>query len=176
MRGIAADIRAAVAEPVGHQPPPDPVFLRDHLVAEVRPDAEDGADRPVAVDRIELGLADVPSSIALIKDGRLKALAVSSVKRYPLLPDVPTFAEAGLEGFESIGWFGVVAPAGTQPEIVAKLNEAVVAALQDREVRARVLAVGADPAPSTPAEFSAFIRAEIAKWAKVVADTGAKAN
>ena len=71
----------------------------------------------------------------------------------------------------------VLGPAGVNMgKVVAKLNEAVVAALQDREVRARVLAVGADPAPSTPAEFSAFIKAEIAKWAKVVADTGAKAN
>jgi tripartite-type tricarboxylate transporter receptor subunit TctC len=135
---------------------------------------------PVASDvlagHVPFGITDIPSAISLIRDGKVKALAVSSSRRYPLLPELPTFAESGLPGFESVGWFGVVAPAGTPPEIIARLNVAITGALKDPEVRERVLAIGADPAPTTPGEFAAFIRSEITKWERVVAQAGAKAN
>jgi tripartite-type tricarboxylate transporter receptor subunit TctC len=135
---------------------------------------------PVASDvlagHVPFGITDIPSAISLIRDGKVKALAVSSSRRYPLLPELPTFAESGLPGFESVGWFGVVAPAGTPPEIIAKLNAAITGALKDPEVRERVLAIGADPTPTTPGEFAAFIRSEITKWERVVAQAGGKAN
>jgi len=92
------------------------------------------------------------------------------------LPEVPTFAESGLPGYESGGWFGVVAPAGTPREVVAKLNEAIVSALRNPVLAQRMRAVGAEPVPTTPEEFGEFIRSEIAKWAKVIAQSGLKAN
>jgi tripartite-type tricarboxylate transporter receptor subunit TctC len=135
---------------------------------------------PVASDvlagHVPFGVTDIPSAISLIRDGKVKALAVSSSRRYPLLPELPTFAESGLPGFESVGWFGVVAPAGTPPEIIAKLNAAITGALKDPDVRERVLAIGADPTPTTPVEFAAFIRSEITKWERVIAQAGGKAN
>jgi tripartite-type tricarboxylate transporter receptor subunit TctC len=106
----------------------------------------------------------------------VKPLAVSSRKRDPSLPDVPTFAESGLPGYEAMGWFGVVAPAGMPGDVVAKLNEAVVGALKDPVVAERMRAVGAEPYPTSPEEFGQFIRSEIAKWAKVVAQAGLKGN
>jgi tripartite-type tricarboxylate transporter receptor subunit TctC len=135
---------------------------------------------PVTADllagHIPLGITDIPSSLSLIKAGQIKALAISSRKRYPLMPDLPTFDETGVPGFESIGWFGIVAPKGTPPAVIAKLNAAFVAALRDAELRDRILALGADPTPSTPAEFAAFIATEIAKWKQVVAVSAAKEN
>jgi tripartite-type tricarboxylate transporter receptor subunit TctC len=135
---------------------------------------------PVASDvlagHVPFGVTDIPSAISLIKDGKIKALAVTSTRRYALLPDLPTFSESGLAGFEAVGWFGVVAPAGTPPEIVAKLNAAIVAALKDPEVRERVLSIGADPAPTSAKEFGDFIKSETVKWARVIALAGAKPN
>jgi tripartite-type tricarboxylate transporter receptor subunit TctC len=135
---------------------------------------------PVASDvlagHVPFGVTDIPSAISLIKDGKVKAIAVTSTRRYALLPDLPTFSEAGLPGFEAVGWFGVVAPAGTPPEIVAKLNAAIVGALKDPEVRERVLAIGADPAPTSAKEFGDFIKSETVKWARVIALAGAKPN
>jgi tripartite-type tricarboxylate transporter receptor subunit TctC len=135
---------------------------------------------PVTADllagHIPLGITDIPSSLALIKAGQIKALAISSIKRYPLIPDIPTFDEGGVPGFESIGWFGVLAPAGTPSEVIGKLNRAFVAALDDPELRDRILAVGADPTPSTPNEFAAFIASETAKWKQVISVSGAKNN
>jgi tripartite-type tricarboxylate transporter receptor subunit TctC len=130
----------------------------------------------VAAGHIPLGITDIPSALAQIKAGQLKALAVSSKKRYPLMPDLPTFDEAGVPGFESIGWFGIVAPVGTPHAVIAKLNAAFGAALRDGELRDRVLALGADPTASTPDEFAAFIASEIAKWKRVAAVSAAKEN
>jgi tripartite-type tricarboxylate transporter receptor subunit TctC len=127
----------------------------------------------VLAGHIPLGITDTPSSLAMIESKQIKALAVSSRQRFPSLPDTPTFAEA-LPGYESIGWFGFVAPAGTPPEIVAKLNAAIVAALADPTVAERIRVLGALPMPGTPDEFGRFIRSEYEKWAKVVAESGAK--
>jgi tripartite-type tricarboxylate transporter receptor subunit TctC len=130
----------------------------------------------VLAGHIPLGITDPPSAIAQIESRRIKALAISSRARFPALPDIPTFAESGLPGFESTGWFGFVAPARTPPEIIAKLNAAIVTALADPAVLERIRLLGAVPMPRTPDEFGRFIRSEYEKWAKVVAETGAKAR
>jgi tripartite-type tricarboxylate transporter receptor subunit TctC len=98
----------------------------------------------------------------------LKALAVTSTRRIAAAPEVPTFIEAGVPGYESIGWFGAVAPAHTSGEIIGRLNGEMMAALAVPDVRERVLAAGAEPSTSTPQEFAAFIRDETRKWAQVI--------
>jgi tripartite-type tricarboxylate transporter receptor subunit TctC len=115
----------------------------------------------------------VPSSIAQVKAGRLKALAVSTARRSALLPELPTVAESGVPGFAVSSWFGVVAPARTPAPIVARLNREIVAALGLPDTRARLAGLGADPVSDTPDEFAAFIRSELATWAKVVTASGA---
>ena len=133
---------------------------------------------PAAVDTVSgqlpLAMVDVASAIAQVKAGRLKALAVTTARRISAAPDVPTFAEAGLAGYEATGWFGVVMPAGTPPGIVGRMNTELVAALKRQEIRERVIAAGAEPSPSTPEEFGALIRSEIDKWGQVVKVSGAK--
>lgn len=135
---------------------------------------------PVANDvlagHVPLGVTDITSAIALIRAGQIKALGVSTSRRVTSLPEIATFSEGGLPGYESIGWFGIIAAAGTPPEIIAKLNEAIVAALQDPGVKERLIAVGVEPAPTSPEKFSAFVRSEIVKWNDVIAKTGPKAN
>lgn len=114
---------------------------------------------------------DAPSvTMPHVKAGKLKALAVTGKSRLASLPEVPTFEQAGLAGVDAGGFQGVLAPAGTPPEAVAKLSQALNAALAQPEVRERFAANGLEAASSTPAEFAAFIRAEIQKWAKVVKD------
>ena len=131
---------------------------------------------PVVTDliggHVALGIVDPPSAVAAIEGGQIKALAISSAARFPRFKDVPTFAGQGLPGFESLGWFGIVAPAKTPPAVVAKLNAALVAELKEPAVVERIRALGAEPMPQTPAEFSAFIVHEIDKWTKVVAASG----
>ena len=135
---------------------------------------------PVATDvlagHIPLGVVDIPSALQLIKGAQLKALAVSTAKRVSFLPDVPTFDEAGVKGYESIGWFGIIAPAGTPPEVIAKLNQAFVAAMKSPELHDRMQNAGAESSPSTPEAFRDFIKSETDKWAKVIAISGAKAK
>ena len=121
---------------------------------------------------VGLGIVDPPPAQAAIRDGRIKALAVSSKQRFAFFPDIPTFDEQGLKGYETTGWFGLVAPAATPPEIIAKLNAASVAALKDPEVAQRIRTIGMEPIPSTAAEFSAFIGSEIDKISKVLAKAG----
>jgi tripartite-type tricarboxylate transporter receptor subunit TctC len=130
----------------------------------------------VVAGHIPLGIGDIAAGLAVIRSGQVKPLAVSSRKRDPSLPDVPSFAESGLPEFEAMGWFGVIAPAGTPPDVVAKLNAAIVGALKDPTVAERMRAVAAEPYPTSPEEFGAFIRAEISKWAKVLAQAGLKGN
>ena len=128
----------------------------------------------VLAGHVQLGITDIPSSISLIESKQIKIFAVSSANRVTTLPDVPTFAEAGLPGYESIGWFGFVAPAGTPPDAIARLNEAIVTALHSPDVQEQIRKIGAEPMPMTPAQFSDFMRSEISKWAKVVAASGVK--
>jgi tripartite-type tricarboxylate transporter receptor subunit TctC len=111
-----------------------------------------------------------------VKAGKLRALAVSSTRRVPLLPDVPTIAEAALPGFETGTWYGIVAPAGTPQPVVARLNREVNRILALPDVQEKLLAQGLEPAGNTPVEFAAMIRSEIAKYAKIVKAAGIKAE
>ena len=120
--------------------------------------------------QVQLMFADAPSALPHIKSGRLKALGVGNPTRSALAPDIPTIAEAGLRGYESYSWAGVVIPAAVPKDIVAKLNADIVRALSDPIVKQRLLDAGAEANPGTPAEFAKFIRAEIVKYAKVVKD------
>jgi tripartite-type tricarboxylate transporter receptor subunit TctC len=120
---------------------------------------------------------NLPSSMALIKGGKLKALAVTSARPSPALPGVPTVAAAAdLPSYEASSWFGLLAPAGTPPEIVHRIQHEVAKALGSPAVRERLQAQGAEPVGNTPEQFAAFIRAETAKWSKVVKDSGAKVD
>jgi tripartite-type tricarboxylate transporter receptor subunit TctC len=118
----------------------------------------------------------MPPALPHVKDGKLRALAVTSLKRSPAMPELPTLDEAGLPGFEANTWHGVVLPAGAQAEVVTRLNREIVAILHLPDVVERLSAQGAEPVGSTPEEFAAYIRSETAKWAKVVRESGAKAE
>lgn len=125
-------------------------------------------------NQIPLAISDIPASIAFITSGRLKALGVTSTKRSVTLPDVPSFADAGVPGYESIGWFGMVAPAGTPIPVVNRLNAELQSALNDPETNRRILATGAEPMANSPSEFRKMIESEIQKWAKVIKVSGAR--
>ena len=109
-----------------------------------------------------------------VKDGKLKAIAISSAKRFAAAPDVPTVAESGVPGFETGSWQGIVAPAGTPPDVVKKLHDAVTAILATTEMKEKLIASGAEVRPQSSERFGAFIRDEKARWAKVVKESGAK--
>ncbi|WP_404552035.1 Bug family tripartite tricarboxylate transporter substrate binding protein [Bradyrhizobium niftali] len=131
---------------------------------------------PVVTDLIgghmPLGIVDPPSAMTAIKGGLIAPIAVSSAHRYPGLPETPTFAEQGLTGFEAIGWFGIVAPAGTPGDVVAKINSAFVTALNDPAIVERIRGLGSDPMPMAPDEFSRFLESEARKWETVAAKAG----
>jgi tripartite-type tricarboxylate transporter receptor subunit TctC len=133
---------------------------------------------PVATDvvggQVGLGVVDVPSALAHVRAGSVRALAVTSRHRLAAAPDVPTFEEAGVAGYEAVGWFGVVAPAGTPRPVVARLNAEIRAALESPDIRQRALDAGTEPFTSTPQEFSAMIREETKKWAEVIRTGGVK--
>ena len=126
--------------------------------------------------QVQIMFDNLPSSLALIKSGKLRAVAVTSLQRAPALPDVPTIAESGLPGFEASSWFGILAPAGTPAPIVAKINAEVNKWLQSPEAKEQLLAQGAAAAGGSPEQFVAHIRAETDKWAKVVKASGAKVD
>lgn len=119
-------------------------------------------------NQVALAIVDLPSSLQHIRAGTLRAYGVTSAKRLPQLPDVPTLAEGGLPGYESIGWFGLVAPAATPGPVIERLSADFNAALRDPGVQKSMHEAGVEPAPMTPAAFGSFIRAETAKWAKVI--------
>jgi tripartite-type tricarboxylate transporter receptor subunit TctC len=127
---------------------------------------------PVAADvlagQVPLGVVDVPSAIAHVRAGKMRALAVTTKRRIVAAPEVPTFEEAGVPGYEAIGWFGVVVPANTPAEIINRLNREITVALAVPEVRERAIAAGAEPYTSTPQEFATMIREETRKWAQVI--------
>lgn len=131
---------------------------------------------PVSADvlggQVPLGVVDVPSAISAVKAGKMRALAVTSKKRIEAAPDVPTFEEAGVPGYEAIGWFGVVAPKDTSRLVVQKLNTEIASALSDPEIRARAIAAGTEPLVDSPEEFAALIREETKKWAEVIKQGG----
>ena len=134
------------------------------------------ANTDLVAGQIQLSFASTPGAMPLVKGGRLKALAISSSKRIAKLPDLPTIAESGVAGYEASVWYGIVAPAKTAPEIIARLYKESAAILQDRASRDKMDAADFEPAMLNPEQFGAFIRREIEKWGKVVKATGAKAE
>ncbi len=124
--------------------------------------------------QIQFMLENIPGTLPFVKSGKLRALAVTDTKRSPLLPDLPTLDESGLKGYELVGWNGMFVPAGTPAAIVNKLHGGVVAALALPDVKERLSVLGADGVGDTPQHFAAFIKADIAKWAKVVKAAGIK--
>jgi tripartite-type tricarboxylate transporter receptor subunit TctC len=116
------------------------------------------------------------TAVPHVKLGKLRALGVTSLKRTAIAPELPTVAETGLPGFESIGWHGVLAPAGTAREIIARLNKDIINALRAPDMRARFAEQGAEPVGNTPEEFLEFLKADLAKWAKVIKAAGVRAS
>ena len=123
---------------------------------------------------VAIYLSSLPPAIALVREGKVRALAVTGPARSPIFPDLPTVAEAALPGYEAVLHYGIVAPAGTPQPIIGKLSVALKAALAESDVRARILADGAEPLPTTPAEYAADIDAEETKWSAIVKMSGAK--
>ena len=128
----------------------------------------------VAGGQVQAMIINIPTVIPLIKAGKLKALAVTSGKRAAALPEVPTLAESGLAGYETLAWFGLLAPAKTAPEIVAQLQREVRKALARPDVRETLARLGSEPAGLGPTEFTLFIKSEIAKYSKIIKDAGIK--
>jgi tripartite-type tricarboxylate transporter receptor subunit TctC len=134
------------------------------------------ATTDVLAGHIPFAVLDIPASQQLIKEGKLKALGVSAAKRVAFLPDVAPLAEQGLSGFESVGWFGIVAPAGTPPDIIGKLNAAFVKALSDPAAIEKIRVLGAEPSPTSPEAFAKFIQSESTKLGKLIAEAGIKSE
>lgn len=135
---------------------------------------------PAMVDllggNIHLIFATAASSIGHIKAGKIRALAVTTLQRSALVPDLPTVAEAGVPGFEANNWNGFLVPAKTPRPIIARLNKELTAVLNSPDIKEALFKQGLDAAPGTPEEFGAYMRSEMAKWAKVIAAAGIKAN
>jgi len=126
--------------------------------------------------QVQLMFDNMPTALPHVKAGRLRALAVTSAKRSPAMPDLPTIAEAGVAGYEAESWFGVLAPAGTPSAIVTKLNGEIVRILGLPEIKERLLSQGAEPVGNSPEQFAAHITAEMAKWGNVVKASGAQVD
>jgi tripartite-type tricarboxylate transporter receptor subunit TctC len=124
--------------------------------------------------QVELYASSVPTLLQHIKQGKLRALAVTSAKRVTDLPNVPTVNESGYKGFDAVTWFGFLAPANTPTEAIAKMNAEFNKALQSADLRKRLDDEGADPAGGTPEQFAALIRSDIPRWGKVVKDSGVR--
>ncbi len=123
--------------------------------------------------QIDLYMSSVPTLLGQVRNGKLKVIAITSAKRSPQLPDVPTLAESGYKGFEAVTWFGILAPAGTPAPIVAQLNKAINSALQQPDVADKLRSEGGDVLGGTAEQFSALLKAEVPRWARIVKDSGA---
>jgi len=126
--------------------------------------------------QIKMAFDNLPSSLPLIRSGQIRGIAVTTAARTAMAPELPTFAESGLPGYDVSAWFGLLAPAGTPPEVVAALNKSVVSAVAEDATRAKLLTSGAEPVTNSPTEYAALIKTEIERWTKVVAETGVRAQ
>jgi tripartite-type tricarboxylate transporter receptor subunit TctC len=117
---------------------------------------------------VQLGIPTMPAALPFVRSGRLKAIAVSTARRSSAIPEVPTVAESGVRGYDAVLWTGVLAPAGTPQPVIGRLHDELVKIVALGDVRAALAKQGAEATVSTPEEFSAYIRSELAKWAKVV--------
>jgi tripartite-type tricarboxylate transporter receptor subunit TctC len=126
--------------------------------------------------RVTMMFDNMPSSLPLVREGKLRALGVTSLKRAAAAPEIPTIAESGLPGFEAVSWFALFAPAGTPTPIVDKLQAEVSKILKSGDISRRLIDIGLEPVGSTAGELAAYQRSEITKWAKVVKDSGARAE
>ena len=123
---------------------------------------------------VQLYMSSIPTLIGAIRSGKVRALAVTSEKRVADLPDVPTIAESGFKGFDAVTWFGILAPAKAPAEAITRLNAEIVKALQSPQLQKKMHDQGVDLSPSTPQQFGNLIRTDIAKWAPVVKESGAR--
>lgn len=119
-------------------------------------------------------IENVPGTLPFVKDGKLRALAITSRQRLALVPDVPTMIEGGVPGYEMIGWNGIFVPKGTPAEVVTRLGADLARILRTAEVKEQMARLGAVPVGSTPAEFAAFVQAESQRWGKIIKDLGIK--
>ena len=130
----------------------------------------------VIAGQVVMFMGNLPPAMGHIKAGRVRALAVTTARRSSLVPELPTVSEGGLPGFETVAWFGLFAPSGTPPDIVARIRDEVARIVQQPDIRERIIALGGEPVGNTPAEFAAIVRGDIAKWkgvakaANIVAD------
>jgi tripartite-type tricarboxylate transporter receptor subunit TctC len=135
---------------------------------------------PAAIDlmagQLQLLLDPAPSGLPHVRGGKLRGLGISTTRRFSLLPDLPTIAEAGLPGYEASVWSGICAPARTPRDIVAKLNREIAKGVSSNDAKERFLSLSADISLNTPEQFAAFISTELRKWSRMIRETGAKAN
>jgi tripartite-type tricarboxylate transporter receptor subunit TctC len=133
-----------------------------------------GAATDLVAGVVESSFAGVPNALAQVPQGRLKALAVTTGKRAPQLPDVPTLQEAGVSGYDASVWLALLAPAGTPPEIVTRLNSEVAKLMNSADTKKALFDAGVEPTPSTPEEMASYMAQELVRWGKVVKDAGIK--
>ena len=126
----------------------------------------------LAAGQVEMTITGIPSLLPFVRSNRVRVLAVTSAQRIAFMPNVPTLAETVLPGFEAISWYGVLAPAATPKDIVARLNAEIVKAAANPDTAERLSAEGANPSAGTPEQFGAFIKSEIVRWGKVIKATG----
>jgi tripartite-type tricarboxylate transporter receptor subunit TctC len=126
--------------------------------------------------QVQLASIGLPPAMPHVKSGKLRVIAVTGAKRSALLPEIPTVAEAGLRGFDVTSWYGMFGPAALSRDVVSRVNGDIAAVLGSADMKERLASSGADPAPTTPEELGKLVREEIAKWAKVVADSGARVD
>ncbi len=130
----------------------------------------------VITGEVSLAILNLPPALPHVKSGKLKALGVTTARRSPAVPDLPTIAEAGLRGYEATAWYGVLAPAGTPRAIILKLNGEIVKSLRGAEMKRRIESDGGEIIGSTPEEFAAVLKTDIAKWAGIVKSSGARVD
>ena len=128
----------------------------------------------LAAGQLSFMIENVPGTLPLVRDGRLRALAITSSKRSALVPELPTMQEAGVPGYEMIGWNGIFAPKGTPAAIVTRLNYELVKVLRAPEMKEQFAKLGAEAVGNDPVEFAAFVRSESARWLKIIRDKGIK--